>query len=164
VNSGAILGGFGSIAGPVSVAAGGIIEPGASAGTLSTGPLSLVTGSVMTYELDTPNTVGSGVNDLVAINGNLTLPTGGVVVNILGLPGFTTPPAGGTTYTLMTYTGSLTGNASSFQLGFVPAGVIGATFDTTSQPGAVLITVIPTPGSFGVLGMAGLLAARRRRR
>jgi autotransporter-associated beta strand protein len=169
VNSGAILGGTGTIAGPVSVAAGGIIEPGASAGTLTAGALSLVAGSTMTYELDAPNTVGGGVNDLVALTnanggtGNLTLPASGVVVNIVGLPGFNLQP-GGTTYTLMTYTGTLTGSAASFQLGFAPSFVTGATFDTTSQPGAVLITVVPTPGSFGVLGMAGLLAARRRRR
>jgi autotransporter-associated beta strand protein len=163
VNAGAILGGTGSIAGPVSVAAGGIIEPGDSPGTLSTGALSLVGGSTMTYELDAPNTVGGGVNDLVAITGNLSLPASGVVVNIVGLPGFNLQP-GGTTYTLMTYTGSLTGSAASFQLGFAPGMVTGATFDTTSEPGAVLITVVPTPGSFGLLGMAGLLAARRRRR
>jgi autotransporter-associated beta strand protein len=162
VNANAILGGTGSITGPVSVAAGGIIEPGDSPGTLSTGNLNLVAGSVMTYELDTPNTVGGGVNDLVAINGNLNLPASGVVVNIVGLPSFTLVP--GNTYTLMTYTGTLTGSAASFQLGFAPASVTGATFDTTSQPGAVLITVVPTPGSFGLLGMAGLLAARRRRR
>jgi MYXO-CTERM domain-containing protein len=162
VNANAILGGTGSITGPVSVAAGGIIEPGDSPGTLTTGPLSLVSGSIMTYELDTPNTVGGGVNDLVQVNGNLTLPASGVVVNIVGLPGFTLVP--GNTYTLMTYTGALTGSAASFQLGFAPAGVIGATFDTTSDPGSVLITVVPTPGSLGLLGMAGLLAARRRRR
>jgi autotransporter-associated beta strand protein len=163
VNSGAILGGAGSITGPVSVAAGGIIEPGDSPGTLSTGALSLVAGSTMTYELAAANTVGGGVNDLVAITGNLSAPASGVVVNIQGLPGFGLP-VGGSTYTLMTYTGSLTGSAASFQLGFAPSFVTGATFDTTSSPGAVLITVVPTPGSFGILGIAGVLAARRRRR
>lgn len=165
VNAGAILGGFGSIAGSVSVAAGGIIEPGASAGTLTTGNLGLVSGSVLTYELAAQGTVGSGVNDLINVIGTATIPTSGiVVVNVLGLPGFLSS-VGPNTYTLITTSGGLVGgNAVNFVLGFYPPTVTSYSFDTTSQPGNVLLTVIPTPGSGVLLGLAGLFAGRRRRR
>lgn len=162
VAAGAILGGTGSITGPLSIASGGIIEPGASAGTLSVGALTVASGSVLTYELASATTVGGGVNDLVAVNGALALPASGVVVNVLALPGLTLQP-GGSTYTLMTYAGGITGSAASFQLGFAPGFVTGATFDTTSVPGSVLMTVVPTPGSLGLLALAGVFASRRRR-
>ena len=73
VASGATLGGAGTIGGPVTIQNGGILAPGDSPGTLTVGTLTLNSGSISNYQLGTPNEVGGGVNDLVKVNGNLTL-------------------------------------------------------------------------------------------
>ncbi|MEI9898255.1 MAG: hypothetical protein WDN28_31460 [Chthoniobacter sp.] len=61
------------IAGPVTIATGGILAPGNSPGTLTMGTLTLMAGSILDYQFATPGVVGSGVNDLTEINGSLTL-------------------------------------------------------------------------------------------
>ena len=74
VESGATLGGTGTINGAVTVLSGGILSPGNSgAGTLTVGSLVLNSGSVSNFDLGPPGVVGGGVNDLVAVTGNLTL-------------------------------------------------------------------------------------------
>ena len=73
VESGAMLGGTGAINGTVTILSGGILSPGnGGAGTLSVGSLVLNSGSVSNFDLGTAGVVG-GVNDLVAVTGNLTL-------------------------------------------------------------------------------------------
>ena len=52
---------------------GGILAPGDAPGTLTTGTLTLNSGSVSDFELGAPNVVGAPLNDLVDVNGNLTL-------------------------------------------------------------------------------------------
>mgnify|MGYP003700771185 CR=1 FL=1 len=104
VNTGGTLGGTGTT-GPVTVMSSGAVAPGTSAGTLSTGSLVLSTNSFLTFELDTPGTVGAGVNDLIAITGDLTLDGRYSIADLGSL--------GAGSYTLITYTGTLTDNGMS---------------------------------------------------
>ncbi len=113
VASGATLGGTGIIEGTVTVLNGGILSPGNSPGTLTVGSLVLNSGSLSNFELAAPGTVGGGVNDLVAVTGNLTLAG---TLNITDLGGF-----GIGVYRLFTYGGTLTDNIMT--VGTVPGGV-----------------------------------------
>jgi fibronectin-binding autotransporter adhesin len=76
VAGGATLGGTGTIGGNVNVASGGTLAPGAASGGIGTltvnGNLSLASGSILHYVLGEP-TVGSALNDLTVVKGNLTL-------------------------------------------------------------------------------------------
>jgi len=114
VASGATLGGTGTIGGPVTIQNGGILSPGtASPATLTMGTLTLNSGSVLNYHLGTPNVVGNGVNDLVNVNGNLTLAG---TLNVTNVGGF-----GQGVYRLFNYTGTLTNNGLSFGTMPLPA-------------------------------------------
>ena len=136
VASGAALGGTGTIAGAVTIQNGGILAPGDAPGTLTTGTLTLNSGSISDYELGTPNIVGSGVNDLVIVNGNLTL---GGLLNVANAGGF-----GSGVYRLFNYSGSLTNNGLT--LNTVPAGFTPADFLVqTNEPGEVNLLVSNTP-------------------
>jgi len=111
VASGATLGGTGTIGVPVTIQNGGILSPGASPGTLipgtlTMGTLTLNSGSVLNYQLGIPNMVGNGANDLVNVNGNLTLAG---TLNVTNVGGF----AQGV-YRLFNYTGSLTNSGLKF--------------------------------------------------
>lgn len=109
--AGQTLKGSGTVLGTVSDGATSVIAPGSSVGTLTVGGLTLNgSGGRLDFELNsTSTTVGGSVNDLIQINGNLTLndaqPT---PVNFTFLNG---PNAAGT-YTIMKYTGTLNGTAA----------------------------------------------------
>ena len=112
VASGATLGGTGTMAGPVTIQNGGTLAPGDAPGTLTVATLTLNSGSILNYKLGTPN----GVNDLVNVNGNLTLAG---KLNIMDLGGF-----GSGVYRLFNYTGSLTNiglTLNSLPNGFTPS-------------------------------------------
>ncbi|MEO6752572.1 MAG: autotransporter-associated beta strand repeat-containing protein [Chthoniobacteraceae bacterium] len=105
VQNGATLSGFGSIAGNVTVLTGGNLNPGSSPGTLTTGTMVLNAGSNLNFELGVPGVIGQQVlpgNDLVNVNGNLTLDGN---LNVTQLAGF-----GSGSYRLFNYTGTLTNN------------------------------------------------------
>ena len=102
VNSGATLTGGGSIAGVVTVASGATLSPGNGVGTLTTGGLVLAGGSALAYQLGQANVVGGAFNDLLQVNGNLTL-GGGLTVTDSGA-------FGNGVYRLINYTGALTDN------------------------------------------------------
>ena len=126
VSTGATLGGNGSIAGATLTGAA-ILAPGdGGAGTLATGPLTLNTGSISNFELGT-------ASDRVNVTGNLAL---NGTLNITDLGGM------GGTFTLFTYTGSLSGGGLT--LGSTPAGSVYAL--NTATPGLVLLEI--TPASF----------------
>jgi autotransporter-associated beta strand protein len=120
-----LLGGSGIISGPVSFG-GGTLEPSAF-GTPSTLTLGTTTFSdaaaSATFSLGAPGTVGSGVNDLTVINGNLALDG---TLNVTGLSGF-----GVGTYELFSYTGTESG---TFALGALPAGF---NYSIVDVPGGV---------------------------
>jgi outer membrane autotransporter protein len=140
VTSGATLGGIGTAAGAVTIADGGILAPGnspSSAGTFTVGSLSLGNTSLLNYDLGTPGVIGSGVNDLTIVTGNLTLDG---VLNTNARAGF-----GPGTYRLFNYGGALTDN--TLDIGTVPAGFSASNF----------IVVTGLPHEVDLLVLAGLL-------
>ncbi len=112
VADGATLGGSGSIAGDVTIADGGILAPGSSAGTLTVGSLSLSSGSILDYELGQAGVIGSGVNDLTEVTGDVALDG---TLNIIDIGGF-----GSGVYRLINYGGDLTDHG--LELGALPGG------------------------------------------
>ncbi len=138
VDNGATLGGTGTISGALTVANGGIIAPGnslgavVSPGTLTVGSLALNSGSVLKFELGTAGIVGSGINDLIEVNGNLTLAGS---LNIIDLGGF-----GPGVYRLLDYGGAFINNG--LVIGTVPGGVTAAALSIqTVIPGQVNVVV-----------------------
>src|SRR5271155_1133232 len=96
------------------------------------GTLTLNSGSISNYELGTPNIVGGGVNDLVIVNGNLTLAG---TLNVANAGGF-----GSGVYRLFNYSGSLTNDGLT--LNTVPAGFTPEDFLVhTTQAGQVDLLV-----------------------
>jgi fibronectin-binding autotransporter adhesin len=114
VASGATLGGSGTINAPVTIADGGHIAPGNSPGMLTMGTLVLDAGSILDFELGAADVEGGPLNDLINVNGDLTL-DGTLNVRIA---------TGGTygvgVYRLINYTGALFDNG--LDLGLMPAG------------------------------------------
>lgn len=113
--AGSILAGSGTINGAVD--AGGTVLAGSvgTAGTLTTGELNLQAGVTMTNDLGALTTPGSGINDLIQVNGNLTMNANDIYINRIA-----TNLANGT-YTLMTYTGTFNGSLGTVTL-LGPAG------------------------------------------
>jgi fibronectin-binding autotransporter adhesin len=140
VASGATLAGTGSISGAVTIQSGATLSPGdGSAGTLTVGSLNLNNGSILNYLLGRPNVVGSGINGLVQVNGNLTLAG---TVNVTNVGGF-----GEGVYRLFNYTGSLTNNGLA--LGSIPSTFArDQFFFQTSQAGRLNLVV--SAGGFQV--------------
>nr|WP_298725288.1 autotransporter domain-containing protein [uncultured Steroidobacter sp.] len=113
VANGATLGGSGIIGGAVTVADGGHIAPGNSPGTLTMGSLTLSGGSVLDFELGEANAIAGTYNDLINVNGDLTLDG---TLNVALSAGGT---YGAGIYRLINYTGTLTDNG--LELGLMPA-------------------------------------------
>jgi fibronectin-binding autotransporter adhesin len=137
--NGTTLGGTGSVSGVVTLASGATLAPGASAattGVLTVGSLILNPGSILAYDLQTPNLIGPQ-NDRVDIHGNLTLAG---TLNVTDTGSFASTPG---SYRLINYTGTLTGAASDLQIGRTPGYTQGDVFVQTIVPGQVnLITVL----------------------
>ncbi|NLG19729.1 MAG: hypothetical protein GX556_20610, partial [Fibrobacter sp.] len=125
VFAGATLAGSGTAAGSVTVANDGIIAPGNSAGTLSTGSLVLDNSSVLDFELGTSS-------DLIEVSGDLTLDG---ILNITETAGF-----GLGDYTIINYTGVLTDN--DLDIGTAPDNFI---YEISINEGtkSVILTVLP---------------------
>lgn len=141
IADGAILAGGGSLG---SATVDGTLAPGNSPETLIVnGDLIFLGTSVLEFELDTAGVVGSNVNDLVQVNGNLTLDG---TLNITDLGNY-----GPGTYRLFNYTGALTDNG--LVIGLQPAGFT-ASIDT-SIPGQINLTV----SALGAGGAAHALPA-----
>jgi fibronectin-binding autotransporter adhesin len=153
VATGATLSGTGTV-GPATFSLASTLEPGNSAGTLTTGNLTLANSTALAFELDVPNTVG-GTNDLVQVNGNLTLDG---LLNVTQGTSF-----GYGIYRLFNYTGTLTNNSVVLDAGLLTA-YPGSTVDTSTS-GQVNLVVVPEPSVAGavLLGSGVLLAFRRRR-
>lgn len=144
------LGGTGIINGPVTVTTNGLIGPGGifQAGTLTVNNSLTATNGFLTFDLATVTTEGAGVNDLLQVNGNLTL-KGTITVQINALAGSL---ANGT-YRLINYTG--TGDFADCTL-VCENPRYGATFDT-STPGQVNMTIANgTPVNLVWQGSQGL--------
>jgi len=156
VNAGGTLAGNGIVGGPVTV--NGAITPGTSVGTLTLqSDLNLASSAQLTFELDQAGIVGSGVNDLISVGGNLVLDG---TLNIVGLANF-----GVGTYRLINYAGTLTDNG--LVLGTL-SGNANNTFLYQIQAGGGEVNLVvavpePTTLSLAFLGALGGLAARFRR-
>jgi fibronectin-binding autotransporter adhesin len=132
VQNGATLAGQGTIGGSVAILNGGILAPGPGAQTLTVGSLSLTSGSILDYQLSTPGVIGSGVNSLVDVMGNLTLAG---VLNVTNGANF----ASGA-YRLINYTGGLTD--LTLALGTLPTGFSAANVTvSTAVSGQVNLVV-----------------------
>jgi fibronectin-binding autotransporter adhesin len=119
VNSGRTLAGTGTISGSVTIASGGILAAGipspTSIGTLTVGSLTLNSGSILNYKLSVPNKFGDTANDLIKVNGNLTL--SGATLNITNVGGFSEG-----VYELFSYTGNLHSTNNGINFGTLPSG------------------------------------------
>ncbi|HEY1375945.1 MAG TPA: autotransporter-associated beta strand repeat-containing protein, partial [Gemmataceae bacterium] len=153
------LGGNGGIAPAVTVQAGaggggnGVIAPGASTG-VSIGSLALGGGLTLpgTYTADVQT--GPNANDLIAVTGNLDL-TGGT----LNLPATNSYDPAGAAYTLLTYTGTLTGAFAT------TPGLPSNYAVSYATPGQVNLVPSPVPEpAFVLLACGGLAAVARWRR
>ena len=136
VKTGGTLGGKGTIGSatvPINVnVQDGSIAPGDNTGTTTgtltvNGNFSLLGSSLLNYELtDNDFTVGSAINDLVSVGGNLTLDG---TLNVTPIGNSELATAG--SYRLFDYTGSLTNNGLS--LGSIPlAAGLSAAIDTST--------------------------------
>jgi autotransporter-associated beta strand protein len=110
-NPGTIIAGSGTTACPTDVS--GYLNPGDSnnvVGTLTVGNLTLEPGATLNYDLGVINTPGSNTNDLIVVNGDLTVNGNAVLITPIGLLQLGVP------YRLFNYTGNLIWNADlSFQ-------------------------------------------------
>ena len=116
---------------------GGTLSPGSSPGTLTTGTLSLDPAALLKFELAQAGTVGSGVNDLISVGGNLTLDG---TLQVTELAGFSNG-----TYRLFDYTGSLTNNILNLESAFLAAHP--GSFVDAATPNQINLTVVPEPGA-----------------
>lgn len=134
------IGGTGTFSQPVVVKYRGAITPGTgmgNAGTLSFGAgLTAEDGAVMALDLSNDPSGTTTPGDRIAVTGNLVL-TGKVNLFVKALSG--TPAPG--TYTLLTYTGTLTGSLSNLAV-TAPAGV---PYTLAAGGGALTLTVPVTP-------------------
>jgi len=162
LGAGQTLKGTGTVIG--NVAANGTVAPGASAGTLTfQNDLNLAGSAVLSFELKgNDTTIGSGVNDLISVGGNLTL-DGTLNVAEIGAGSFLTASVGDT-WRLINYSGTLTDNGLT--LGSMPSLQSGYYFVVdTATAGQVNLRVVPEPSAavLGLIGGLGLLLAVRRR-
>jgi fibronectin-binding autotransporter adhesin len=156
--SGGTLAGTGAVTGNVT-STGGTVQPGSTPGTLTlTGNLLLDATSLLDFDLDIAGVVGGGVNDLLVVNGALTLDGS---LDVADLGGF-----GLGTYRLINYTGSLTD--LGLDIGSMPSADFAYGIDT-STPGQVNLTVaplvvVPEPAAavLAALGVLGVALRRRR--
>lgn len=155
VNNGGVLGGRGTIAGPVTIHSGGTMAPGLSAGTLSIGSFSLETGGSALFEL-----MGVSSHDILDVTGVISL-AGNLTLTL----GYT--PAINDAFTIIQNDG---GDAISGIFAGLNEGAIftqaGQQFQISYLGGTgndVLLTVVPEPHGAVLLGFGlSILAGRRR--
>ena len=137
----ATLEGNGSIAGSVTVASGGTLDPGAPSapgvndlrpGTLTLGSLTLNSGSILHWDLGTANVVDGRTNDLAKVNGVLTI--NGGTLNVVNSGSF-----GVGLYQIINYTGAL-GGSGSLGLGTLPGAYSGSILMTPAGQVNLLVT------------------------
>ena len=142
VQSGASLGGKGTLGGSVSVQDGGHLTPGsvqsgfqASTFTIN-GGLTLSPSAVLDFDL---GAAGSGVgSDMLIVNGSLSLDG---ILNVNGLPDFSPGM-----FTLFQTTGPI--NDMGLTLGFVPDGFtlnFSIVQPSGGNPGTVMVNAVPLP-------------------
>jgi fibronectin-binding autotransporter adhesin len=164
------LTGGGVLVGGLTVSGGTVMPGTASAvGRLTTADASFADGSTLTITLNSDTATPSVLNS----NGNLTLGTGGdgmalLSVSDLGVKGSTL--AANTTFSIITTTGSITGQFSGLAEGATVNVVNGGsnvyTIDYLSNEVNLIANAsVPEPSSLSLLGVGalGLLARRSRK-
>src|SRR6185369_10869404 len=135
---GQTIGGSGNVAGNVTGSGSSTISPGSSPGTLTfNNDLSLAAGDTLVFDLTNNTTIGSGVNDLLVVNGNLNLNNNLVTIRPIAPGGVL---ANGT-YRLVNYTGTKTGS-----LTISPGSRFSLTLDE-SIPGQINLIVSGLPAN-----------------
>jgi fibronectin-binding autotransporter adhesin len=83
-NAGSTIAGSGTNIGPADVS--GFLNPGDTNvfGTLTVSNLVLESGASLNYDLGTTITPGGGLNDLIVVNGDLTINANAITINPLG--------------------------------------------------------------------------------
>ncbi|HVT89822.1 MAG TPA: autotransporter-associated beta strand repeat-containing protein, partial [Tepidisphaeraceae bacterium] len=178
VQEGTTLGGKGIINGPVVLhhaptGNGGHLSPGAisaghfepppfttdpdAIGTLTLDSLEVQFDAQLDFDLNTPDIVGGGINDLAVVNNALILDG---FLNIFDGPDF-----GIGTYTLLKF-GSITD--LGLQMGDVPPDYLYNVVIVPAPPaglGSVLLNVsaIPEPSAIALIGFAAVALSRKRR-
>jgi fibronectin-binding autotransporter adhesin len=138
VTSGATLRGSGMVGGPVMINSNGSLEPKSTLLTIGNN-LTVANGAFLKFSLGTSS-------DKIAVTGNMGL---GGSLYITAVAGFTN-----TTYTLFTYSGSLSSTLPS--IAAMPSGFVG--FVSTNIPGQVnLIVQYPSPSIGNVSNANGSL-------
>ena len=162
VAANAILAGSGSTDAAVDVNDDGILSPGSSAGTLSTGSLALSSTSLLAFELDAPNLGDSTLSDRIDVTGDLVLDG---ILDIDPLTGFGAPEAGDR-WRLFNYTGSLTDNGLDVLLTNLPelAKDLHYEIDTSIASQVDLLIGVPEPASLLLISFSLPWLLRRRRR
>ena len=153
----AVFGGTGT-AGDVTVADGGFLSPGASAGTLTVRNLTLNPSSFLNFEIGAPNLGVNPGSDHVAVQQILTLAG---VINLTPVTGFAA--AAGDRWLLATHApGLLINNGAT--IGAAPGLDPGLFFELDTQTdGQVILTVVPEPAAAALLGVGLLVFLLRRR-
>ncbi|MFM8497300.1 MAG: beta strand repeat-containing protein [Planctomycetia bacterium] len=179
------LGGSGSIAGPVSVAAGGTLSPGNSIASLATGTATFAAGATFEYEVDSTNLGSLGTAaDLLVVNGDLDIASG-TLLTFLDLATTPNPFIEDTTiFAMINYSGSWNGGLFTYNGTALTDGsrfTVGSQlweidYNRTSSAGLanftgdyvgsnfVTVTAVPEPSTLVLIGigLGGLLLARRR--
>ncbi|HEY7088458.1 MAG TPA: hypothetical protein VH518_10240, partial [Tepidisphaeraceae bacterium] len=143
-----LAGGTGVLSGSVSLQSGSALSPGGprNVGTVAVNGNLNVDSALWQFDLSNIQTVGGGTNDYATVNGSVQL-NGISTLSINRTAGSLS--AG--TYTLMQYSGTLSGGAGNFLL---PQTRQLLAIDTSSAPGAIMLVV--GAGSIGNLVWSGL--------
>lgn len=164
----AILEGTGTLGGGVTVSSNGILSPGTSIGTLTTGALSLL--GILQSEIDV-NNGGPATADLLSVMGTISLSSATLNLSLLNPP--VPPPYVNGTYLIVANDGidAVSGVFASI-LG-LPAGYSATVdysylgTDTMGRIGDgndIAVVLTPEPTAIGLLALAMLGVVRRRRR
>ncbi|HWX20252.1 MAG TPA: hypothetical protein VN578_10160, partial [Candidatus Binatia bacterium] len=123
-----------------SFSSSGTIQPlrAAAAGTMTVNGGLTLSGGTVNFDLANTNTLGSGSNDLIVVSGQLTL----IGVTTIGLNPLAGAFASGS-YTLISNTTALVTGSPANLTADLPRG-LAATFDTTTTPGSLLLTMSGT--------------------
>ncbi len=145
--SSAAIGGSGTV-GALTIPDGATISPGASIGTLSSGSITMESGSEYDWEVGDPVSA-----DLLDVTGTFSIPIAGMTVNAIaaGSPGGT--------YTLVQTTGGIIGNPNDITMNYIGTLSGSAAYVSGND---LLADVVPEPATLGLLAILGLAFLRRK--